>query len=180
MKLQPIEGSNFELVMSWLTQQENYQWLDFGGGDQPLQAAAFKMMLYRATHSIQVFTSELDDLPIGVVAISNISRKFKTGMLWYALGDKNYSGRGYTTRAVHEMLQFGFGTLGLHAVNAWTVSINRASMRVLERNNFQPVGRLRQCHYIDGRRFDRLLFDLLAGEHRGILQCPSGMTFRSS
>lgn len=174
MKLQPIERSNFELVMTWLTHRENYQWLDFGDGDQLLQAGALKMMLHRKTHCLQVFTSDLDDVPIGVVAMSNISPKFKTGMLWYALGDKNYSGHGYTTRAAHEMLQFGFGTLGLHAVNAWTVSINRASVRVLERNNFQPVGRLRQCHYIEGRLFDRLLFDLLASEHGGFCGARAG------
>lgn len=174
MKLQPIERSNFELVMTWLMQRENYQWLDFGGGDQLLQAPVLKMMLHRETHCIRVFTSDPDDVPIGLVAISNISRNFRTGMLWYALGDKNYSGRDYTSRAVHEILQFGFGTLGLHAVNAWAVSINRASMRVLERNNFQPIGRLRQCHYIEGRMFDRLLFDLLASEHRRFCSARAG------
>jgi RimJ/RimL family protein N-acetyltransferase len=168
MKLQPIERSNFELVMSWLTQRENYDWLDFGSGDQLLQAAAFKMMLHRETHCIRVFTSDADDVPIGVVAISNINRNFKTGMLWYLLGDKNYSGRGYTTRAVREILHLGFGALGLYAINAWTVSTNKASARVLERNNFQVIGRLRQCHYIGGRVFDRLLFDLLASEHGGL------------
>jgi RimJ/RimL family protein N-acetyltransferase len=167
MKLQPIDRSNFELVMSWLAQKENYQWLDFGSGNQLLQPGALQLMSRRETHCIRAFTSEPDDVPIGVVALSSVSQNFKTAMLWYALGDKNYSGRGYTTRAAHEILQFGFGTLGLYAVNAWTVSINRASVRVLERNNFQPVGRLRQSHYIEGRVFDRLLFDLLASENRG-------------
>jgi hypothetical protein len=30
------------------------------------------------------------------------------------------------------------------------------------------MGRLRQCHYIDDRVYDRLWFDLLASEHEEI------------
>jgi RimJ/RimL family protein N-acetyltransferase len=125
-------------------------------------------MLHRETHCLRVFTSEPDDVPIGIVALSNVSQNFKTAMLWYVLGHKKYSGRGCTTQAVRAILQLGFGALGLHAVCAWTVSINAPSICVLERNNFQPIGRLRQCHYIEGQLCDRLLFDLLASEHRGI------------
>jgi RimJ/RimL family protein N-acetyltransferase len=168
MNLQSIDRSNFEIIMRWLAAKENYQWLDFGGGNQLLQAGALKLMLHRETHCIRAFTLEPDAVPIGVVALSHVSQNFKTAMLWYVLGDKQYSGRGCTTQAVHEILQLGFGTLGLHAVNAWTVAINRASICVLERNNFQPVGRFRQCHYIEGQVCDRLLFDLLASEHRRI------------
>ncbi len=53
-----------------------------------------------------------------------------------------------------------------HAGSAWAVEHNTASIAVLKRNNFQLVGRQRQCHRIDDRPFDRLLFDLLASEHR--------------
>jgi hypothetical protein len=40
------------------------------------------------------------------------------------------------------------------------------SIRTIERLGFRFVGRQRQCHTIDGRPYDRLLFDLLASEHR--------------
>jgi hypothetical protein len=40
------------------------------------------------------------------------------------------------------------------------------SLRTIERLGFRFVGRLRQSHYIDGRLCDRLLYDLLACEHR--------------
>jgi len=56
--------------------------------------------------------------------------------------------------------------LGLCAINAWTVETNAAAQRGLERLGFRYVGRLRKCHYIDGRALDRLLYDLLANEYR--------------
>ena len=39
------------------------------------------------------------------------------------------------------------------------------AIRVLERNSFKLIGRMRNCHEIDGQRLDRLLFDLLAREY---------------
>jgi RimJ/RimL family protein N-acetyltransferase len=53
-------------------------------------------------------------------------------------------------------------------VSAWTVEINVAAQRVLERLHFRPIGRQRQCHVIDGQPYDRLLFDLLPSEHQEI------------
>jgi len=58
-----------------------------------------------------------------------------------------------------------FQELGLHSVNTWTVEHN-ASRRGAERLGFRFIGRQRQCHLIDGQPYDRLLFDLLASEHR--------------
>ena len=52
-----------------------------------------------------------------------------------------------------------------HSVDTWVVNGN-PSRRIIERLNFRFVGRQRQCHYIDGRLYDRLMFDLLASEHR--------------
>jgi RimJ/RimL family protein N-acetyltransferase len=67
--------------------------------------------------------------------------------------------------ASSRLLTFAFRDLGLRAVNTWIVE-NNPSLRSLERLNFRFIGRQRQCHTIDGRPYDRLLFDLLAAEHR--------------
>jgi RimJ/RimL family protein N-acetyltransferase len=65
------------------------------------------------------------------------------------------------------MLTLAFEELGLHAVTTWVVEHN-PSIRLVEATNFRFIGRQRQCHYIDGEPFDRLLFDLLASEHKEI------------
>lgn len=166
MNLKPINNTSLELVASWMAEKENYKWLDFGEGNHPLNPVALKVMAQKDSHVLRTFTDDERDMPIGLVALSNVNRGFKTAMLWYVLGNKEYSGKGYTTRAVSQILGLGFGELGLHAVNAWAVEENAASIRVLKRNNFQLIGRLRQCHYIDGRPCDRLLFDLLASEYK--------------
>jgi len=62
-------------------------------------------------------------------------------------------------------MTLAFRELGLRAVNTWLVDGN-PSLRIIKRLGFRGIGRQRQCHYIDGRPRDRLLFDLLASEHR--------------
>ena len=57
--------------------------------------------------------------------------------------------------------------LGLHSINTWVVEHN-PSLRIGERLHYHYIGRQRQCHMIDGRLYDRVLFDLLASEHRAL------------
>lgn len=165
MDLKALDRSAFELVVRWLQAKENYQWLDFGSGNQLLHPAALRMMLERDNHCFRVFAAEPTGAPIGLVVLSHISPNFRTAMLWYVLGDKSAGGRGYTTQAVRRMLDLGFGERSLHVIYAWTVEANGPSIRVLERNGFRLMGRQRQCHMVGGQWFDRLLFDLLAEEY---------------
>jgi RimJ/RimL family protein N-acetyltransferase len=168
MRLEPLSDSNLEAAAGWMGAKENYQWLDFGAGLQVLTAVALKVMSQRDLHLLRVFTSDEGDRPIGIVALSNIAEGFKTATLWYVLGEKGCGGRGFTSRAVSGILALGFRERGLQAVNAWVVDSNEPSRRVLVRNGFRLIGRQRQCHAIEGRLHDRLLFDLLAHEHEGI------------
>ena len=63
------------------------------------------------------------------------------------------------------MLTLAFRELELHSVHTWIVEHN-PSIRVAEHVGFRFIGRQRQCHWIDGVAYDRLLFDLLAVEHK--------------
>jgi RimJ/RimL family protein N-acetyltransferase len=165
MMLRSLTAKDIEYVASWLAEDDVRQWLDFGNGVPAVSAADVKAMCDDETHLCKVFTSDTNELAIGVVGLSNISRYFRSASLWYVLGEKEFCGCGYASRAVSKVLTVGFSQLGLRSVSAWTVERNIASLRVLQRNNFRLIGRLRQAHTIDGQVLDRLLFDLLTGEH---------------
>jgi len=168
MELLPLDKPELiEVAAQWLGREENYRWLDFGDGAHGLTVVSLRIMAQRDLHVLRVFTPDDSDLPIGIVALSDIRRQWKTaGSLWAVLGRKRYA--GYAVRAVSKLLTFGFGELGLEAVSAWTVETNVASRRVLEQLKFRYVGRHRRRHWMDGRPYDRLLYDLLATEHQEI------------
>lgn len=161
-----FEAADVELVVGWLAAEDNHRWLDFGQGVQALSAVSLKLMMQRALHSLFIFTAE-GGVPAGIVGISNVDRKFGTATLWYVLGEKRFGGQGHTTRAVRSVLEIAFTELGLRSINAWAVDGNAASLRVLEKTGFRPVGRLRRCHTVDGKSCDRIIFDILATEAKG-------------
>lgn len=165
MQLRPLDSPDLiRLVADWLAVKENYQWLDFGDGKQSLTPEWLKIMTQRDTDVLRVYTSDDSDAPIGVVGLDHINRHFKTARIWVVAGDKSFRARGLATRAVSQMLTLAFQELGLRAVYSWVVEGN-PSARMAPRLNFKLIGRQRQCHYIDGRPYDRLWFDLLASEH---------------
>jgi RimJ/RimL family protein N-acetyltransferase len=166
MELIPLDDRLIEIAAGWLGEERNYQWLDFGMGTQKINAALLKIMTLKDSNIIRAFTSDDEGKPIGLVALSSVNRDFKTAVLWVVLGDRRYSAKGYAHRSTAAMLTLGFTTYGLECVNAWAVECNHASLRALRKLHFRPIGRQRSCHYIDGKPYDRLWFDLLASEHR--------------
>ena len=162
----PDSPERLRLVAGWLDDKDNNQWLDLGGGRQRVSPEWLKIAVQRGTVVIRLFLAD-DGTPIGVVGLGELNPTFRTATLWVVLGNKAFAGQGHATRAVSSMLTLGFRELGLHAINTWVVEHN-PSIHVARRVNFRPVGRQRQCHWIDGRAYDRLWFDLLASEHNGI------------
>lgn len=163
MKLLPLDTPELlELAAGWLARKENHQWLDFGGDITP---ALLRVMAQRPSHFMRVYTADADETPIGILGLNAVSRAFGTATLWAVAGDKGFRRRGQVGFAATRFMGLAFRELGLRAINTWAVEIN-PSLRAIERVGFRYVGRLRQSHCIDGRLYDRLLFDLLAGELR--------------
>jgi hypothetical protein len=171
MKLLPLDTpESIGLVAEWRGREDDYKWLEFGEGVGALSALSLKLMTQRDRHVLRLFTPDDSDLPIGLVALSDVRLLWKTaGSVWTVLGRKRFG--GYACRAVSMLLTFGFRELGLEAVSAWTVEHNHASRRILEQLGFRYIGRQRRRHWMDGRPYDRLLYDLLASEHR---ELPDG------
>jgi RimJ/RimL family protein N-acetyltransferase len=168
MQLKPLKScDDLQLVTGWLTEKDNYQWLDLADGHLRLTPEWLKIAMQRGSYVIRLFTSDGDERPIGVVGLGNINTFFKTANLWVVLGDKTCAKQGYASRATSMMLTLGFSELGLNSIHTWIVEHN-PSIHVCERVRFRPIGRQRQCHWIDGRPYDRLWFDMLASEHEEI------------
>jgi RimJ/RimL family protein N-acetyltransferase len=167
MKLVPLDRPELiELAAGWLARKENYQWLDFGNGGRIVTPALLRIMAQRDTHFMRV-CFDRDGNPTGISGLNNVDRVFRTATFWGATGEKSLQKRGFGTFVGSQFLGLAFRELGLHSINTWVADTN-PSLRLVQRLGFRFVGRLRQSHYIDGRPYDRLLFDLLASEHREI------------
>ena len=164
-RLTPVDSPDlFRLVAAWLNDPVNAKWLDFGDGRRSVTPEWLKMATQRGVLAVHVFETE-EGTPVAVAALDNINRHFRSATYWTVLGDKRFARLGYATRATRDMLTVGFEELGLHSINTWIVEGN-PSVAVARNAGFLPAGRQRQCHFTDGRPYDRLWFDILASEHK--------------
>jgi RimJ/RimL family protein N-acetyltransferase len=166
--LTPLKEADYEHIAGWLCDGKNAPWLDFGVSTREINPLLISILDKREQHLLRLFSREGGSTPIGVVALSDIHPIFRTGSLWFVLGEKEYQSLGYTTRAVSALLSHAFTHLKLRSVFAWAVTSNIPSIRVLEKNQFHRIGVRRECHVIEGKAYDRWLFDLLADEFEGI------------
>lgn len=167
VRIRALEKRDIETVSAWLQLKDNNKWLDFGAGRQVLSSMNLGAQLKSGLNDLQAVIPDDSDGPIGLVAVANIARAFRSGTLWYVIGDTSRRQKGCATEAVGLMLNRAFGGLGLMTINAWVVDRNVASIRVLEKNGFRRIGVQRQCHVVDGVFCNRVLFDKTAGEHQG-------------
>jgi RimJ/RimL family protein N-acetyltransferase len=100
---------------------------------------------------------------IGVCGLRMSSVDAYEGELGYEI-DPGYWGRGFATEAVQALLAFGFKEKKLHRIGAWSLSENRASVRVLEKTGLQLEGRLRENKFFKGRWWDSLIYGILERE----------------
>lgn len=69
---------------------------------------------------------------IGLIVLKLGVPKFKSGEIWYKL-HSDYWGQGYATESVKRILEFGFGELALHRIEAGCAIDNIGSIKVLEK-----------------------------------------------
>jgi [ribosomal protein S5]-alanine N-acetyltransferase len=110
-----------------------------------------------------IFLAAGDEL-VGRIQLTGISRApFENAFLGYFVAER-HNGRGYATEAVRQAVDFAFGDLGLHRVQAAVVPRNVASGRVLEKAGFREEGLALRYLQIAGVWEDHKLYAITAEE----------------
>ncbi|MBV8493040.1 MAG: GNAT family N-acetyltransferase [Alphaproteobacteria bacterium] len=86
-----------------------------------------------------IASKDTDKLVGGIGLDGDRGAETDEAALGYWLGQP-YWGRGYAREAVTGLLDYGFRTLGLKTVRAYTDPANTASQRVLESSGFTYIG----------------------------------------
>lgn len=90
--------------------------------------------------SFYLFEKEKPELLIGKVSLSNVVwGGFCSCFLGYKL-DEGFINWGYMTEAVDAIVNYGFGTWGLHRIEANVMPKNVSSLRVLDKCGFEKEG----------------------------------------
>lgn len=134
-------------------------WTELAQADALLQRDAAG-----SSHGIRL-AIELDGVVVGSVSLFAWSESNRRAELGYLL-DPAWWGRGLAREAVSLVLDHGFGTVGLHRVEADTDPRNTGSIRLLEGLGFRREGLLRERWIVNDEITDSAMFGLLASEWR--------------
>jgi RimJ/RimL family protein N-acetyltransferase len=103
---------------------------------------------------------------IGDVAFQWMSVQHRTGEIGFTM-DPAHQGRGYATEAARAMLDWGFGTFGLHRIIGRTEARNAASARVLEKLGMRLEAHLIENEWVKGEWQSELVYAILDREWAG-------------
>lgn len=118
-----------------------------------------------SSYSFLIFRNS-DEALLGGVTLSNIRRGVaQTASLGYWIGEA-HARQGYMSDALAAVLDFSFGPLGMHRIEAACLPRNAASRALLTKMGFQEEGFARQYLRINGAWQDHVLFAILRDDPR--------------
>ena len=102
---------------------------------------------------------------IGSCGFTRFDYPNDAGEIGYVL-HPDFSGKGYATEAVQEIVRFGFVALKLHRIEAKYLKGNDRSVRVMERLGMQYEGERREAMLVKGSYRTVGTYSILASEYQ--------------
>jgi ribosomal-protein-alanine N-acetyltransferase len=76
--------------------------------------------------------------------------------------EPDLQGKGYMQEAITAVIDHGFNVLNLHSIEANVNPLNKASIRLLERNGFVREAYHRENYYYNGKFLDSAIYSLIS------------------
>lgn len=88
---------------------------------------------------------------VGMIAVTNVIRgPLQNAFVGFSV-DAPWEGKGMLSEALRAVVDFAFGTLKLHRLEAGHLPTNTRSSRVLDRAGFEPVGYCKRYLFLGGQ-----------------------------
>jgi len=163
--LRPAEVEDAPNFQAWFNDPENLQYLkrfrplSLGEERDWLESLAGKP----ADHVFGIVRRDEERL-IGCCGLHGAELQHRRAELGIVIGDAGARGKGYGSEAIGLLLDYGFGTLGLHRVGLSVYANNGRGIRCYEKCGFRREGVLREARWWDGRWWDVLEYAMLEHE----------------
>ena len=161
--IEPLAAEHFATAAQWLSKPEINQWLSGEWRDRIVDPLLIGIAV-RNKRS-RIFLIRCDGQPCGLVALADWDSADGIAMVWGIIGKPAYGGRGVFTEALRQLIEIAFRELHIEALHAWFMEDNPRSRRIVEKLGFHEQGRLRSAACRNGRRVDRIYFDLTRQDH---------------
>ena len=102
--------------------------------------------------------------PVGTCGLNGVDYRNRGAEIGILIGEADARGKGYGTETIRLMLDYGFTALGLNNLMLRVFEYNLAAQRAYQKAGMREFGRRREAQFMDGRLWDVIYMDCLAGE----------------
>ena len=162
ISLREITQEDIRIIKPWLINKENAKWLDSffqNDGLSDIQLALFLIRKDKKTYMIMC-----DDIPVGVIGLTEINEINRSSGIWVLVGDRSYRRKGVCIVSMILILKKAFYDLNLHSVNTWAPEEHFTWRVFIKKIGFKMIGRQRECYMMDGQLKDLILIDILKND----------------
>ncbi|MCI5056933.1 MAG: GNAT family N-acetyltransferase [Flavobacteriales bacterium] len=157
-----------ELLSEVFSKQEEDQYTFFGHQDSEMlrkEKKAFEMGFNNWRMSCKLWDLLLLDSSevIGHCGYHSWYQAHNRAEIGYAL-HTSFKGKGYMSEAMHSIIEFGFGSMELHRIEACIGPTNKASLNLVRKFGFQKEGLMREHYLRNGIYEDSEMHRLLKSE----------------
>lgn len=140
--LRKLELHDDELIFEYRSNKENFPFVDMPVYTTIAEAQSFIKKMNTGLENNKWLVWAIADLKtdkiLGTISIWNISLEESKAELGFGLFPGNL-GKGFMSEALRKIVEYGFVTMGLRVIEAYTNKVNMKSRTLLERNNFFKV-----------------------------------------
>ena len=166
-----LKGLNQEVIYNLFTYYTDEEIMAFMGlhteNELELERIKFEggRTTYRTSFITFVMVDKISNKAIGKVGFHNWYIHHFRSEFGYNISDDNFLRQGYMTEAVKALVEYGFRTMGLNRMEAFTGTDNIPSRKMLENLGFKQEGILKEHYFIDNRMHDSVCYALLLKEY---------------
>lgn len=145
----PEHANNYN-VAKWLTNQFPHPY--------SIEDARDFLNIIKDDNPTKVFAIVVDGQAVGSIGIfPQTDIHEKSAEIGYWLSEK-YWGKGIMSRAIQEIVEYGFSTFDIVRIFARPFATNMGSQKVLEKAGFELEARLKKALYKNGEVIDELIY----------------------
>lgn len=142
--IRPLKRSDWKMISFLRTNKIVNQFIKRQNANSKGKALEFILKINTSINNKQLcywaITEKVEQKMIGTICLWNFSKDKKTAEIGFDLSPE-FHRKGLMTESVKAIIQFGFKTLQLNSIEAYTHKDNLGSIKLLEKSNFKLTDR---------------------------------------
>ncbi len=164
LEFRSVEQKDAEILHSWFNDQDNVKFMSTKIRSRNHSRLSMECDILNSDRNYErlwmIYEKNGSD-PIVHAGIDDIEFHDQRAEIFFMIGEWSAKGKGYGNEIGRFLVDHAFSQLKLNSLFATATVMNNPSITILRNIGFTEIGIRRQYHYMDGKYYDEILFDMV-------------------